>query len=80
MIESPKSLTAIVHIKFHYEELGKQQNKLGGDELDMIGKLLERASTLGPDMQELLGKFADYLQKVGCKEDGQKGPGGQNPS
>jgi hypothetical protein len=70
MLGSPKSLTAIVHVRFQYEEL---EAELGGAELDMIGKILERASKLEPDMREIMLKFADFLQGqgVGQKEDGQ---------
>ena len=69
MIGPPKSLTAIVHVRFHYDEEGETEP--GAADLEMVGKLLERASKMEPDMRDILVKFADYLQKVGRKEDGQ---------
>lgn len=70
MIGSPKSLTAIVHVRFHH-------NKESGSEswpsdLEMVGKILERASEMGPDMQEILVKFADYLRDLDGTKVGQK--------
>jgi len=67
MIESPKSLTAIVHVKFHYKELGSKP--VDQDEIEMLAKILDQGSELSPGMQEILLKFADYLNQ-NMKRDG----------
>jgi len=72
-MESPKSLTAMVHVRFHYRELPSQAPSKS--EIEVLGSLLERASKLDPDLQELLVRFADYVK--GSSE----GTGvGQSPS
>ncbi len=62
MFESPKSLTAVVHVKFHYKEV--ELKPVGEADVEMISRILEKASGLDPDHQELLVKFADYISQV----------------
>lgn len=61
----PKSLTAIVHVKFHYKELGTKPVDEG--ELEIMGRIMNRASELPPELQEVLVKFAECLNKQGNK-------------
>ncbi len=68
MIETPKSLTAIVHMRFHYEELKSKLPSEG--EIEILAKLMDQASELDPDLQEILIKFASHLKKT-------EAPGGQ---
>lgn len=62
MMETPKSLTAIVHMRFHYEE---SKSKLPSEgEIEILAKLMDRASELDPSFQEILIKFASHLKKT----------------
>jgi len=62
MTMSPKSLTAVVHVRFHYEEPEAKPPSQG--EIQILSSLMDRASELNPEMQEVLVKFASYLKKV----------------
>lgn len=66
-MESPKSLTAIVHVNFHYGEL--EAKPVGQNEIVMMGRILDQASELDPELQKILARFADYLN--GLKTDAQ---------
>ena len=59
MFESPKSLTATVHVRFNYREA--QSEPVTTSEVEMLNKILDKASELSPDHHELLVKFADYI-------------------
>lgn len=65
MMESPKSLTAIVHVRFHYKE--PETKLVSESELEMLGRILDRASELPPEQQEIMVKFAKYLAELGQK-------------
>ncbi|MBU0847369.1 hypothetical protein KKH23_09325 [Patescibacteria group bacterium] len=64
-MKSPKSLTAVVHVKFHYEDgEGKGGIKSVSDrDIEVISRVLDRAAGLEPELQEVLVKFADYLSQ-----------------
>lgn len=64
-IETPRSLTAIVHVKFNYQEPKAQPVTEG--EIELLSRILDQASECSPEQQELLVKFADYLRKLGVK-------------
>ncbi|MBA7637671.1 hypothetical protein ES703_45317 [subsurface metagenome] len=66
MIEAPKSLTAVVHVRFHYEE--PEAKPVGEGDVEIISRILDRGSELSPDMQEILAKFANYLSELGEKQ------------
>ena len=59
IVESPKSLTAVVHVNFHYQE--PQVKPVGEGEIEILSRILNQASGLSPEMQEVLVKFADHL-------------------
>lgn len=62
MIQSPKSLTAVVHVKFHY---GEEETKQPGEaQVELLSNVMDSASEMSPELQEVLAQFADYLQKV----------------
>jgi len=65
MIESPKSLTAIVHIRFHYKE--QETKPVGEGEIEIMSRILDRTSELSPELQEMVVNFTDYLNKHGGK-------------
>ncbi|MBA7695670.1 hypothetical protein ES703_104302 [subsurface metagenome] len=65
MMESPKSLTAVVHVKFHYKDT--EAKPVSDSDLKMISRILDTASSMEPEFQELLVKFADHLRKLGEK-------------
>jgi len=59
MIDTPKSLTAVVHVKFNYQEpTGKTPDPR---EVEILSRILDQASSLSPELQEIMVKFADYL-------------------
>ena len=55
----PSSLTAIVNMRFHYDE--KQRKLVGEAEIKLLGELLGRVAKLGSELQELLVTFADHM-------------------
>lgn len=66
MLETPKSLTAVVHVMFNYKEPEAKPPSEG--ETQIMGRILDHASELSTDEQELLVKFADYINHLGEKE------------
>lgn len=62
MFESPKSLTATVHVRFNYKEL--ESAPVTASDVEMLNKILDKASGLSPDHQDLLVKFADYIKEL----------------
>lgn len=66
-MESPKSLTAIIHVKFDYK--GAEQ-PISQGEMEILSHILDRAVELSPESREILVKFADYLSQ----------PPGQSPA
>jgi len=60
-MEFPASLTAIVHMRFHYDE--KERKIVGEAYVQLLDELMGRAAGLDPELQELLVKFADYVSK-----------------
>lgn len=71
MIEKPKSLTAVVHVNFKYDE--SESKKISEPEIEILNRILDQASDLTPDMQEVLVKFAEYMNKL--QEQGRAEPG-----
>lgn len=69
MLESPKSLTATIHVKFHYKEPEAEPIREG--QAEIMNRILDRTSELDPELQELVVKFASYLNDIGQKEDKQ---------
>jgi len=59
MIETPKSLTAIIHVRFNYQDA--EAKTPGTGEIELLSRILDKASGLSPEMQEVVVKFADYL-------------------
>ena len=59
-MDLPISVTAIVHLKFHFD---KESRKIIGEaEIQLIDELMAQASDLDPELQELLLKFANYMK------------------
>lgn len=59
MIETPKSLTAIIHVKFNYEQSAAKTPD--AKDIELLSNILDQTSNLAPEMQEIIAKFADYL-------------------
>ena len=59
MFESPKSLTAVIHIRFQ-EPTGKPPTV---EEKEILSRMMDEADELDPELNEILVKFADYLNK-----------------
>lgn len=66
MIQSPKSLTATIHIRFHYAE--PETSPVTEGEAAMVGRLLEQTADLDPDLQEVMIKFANFLKRSSASE------------
>ncbi len=66
MIESPRSLTAVIHINFHYGEAGAEATE---NDIETLSKLLDQALELSPEHLELLIKFANRLKET-CNKSG----------
>lgn len=69
MFQAPKSLTATVHVRFHYQE--PESGAVDAGEIEMVSKILDQASELSPELRELLVKFANYLNELSHKTDEQ---------
>ena len=63
MMHVPKSLTAVVHVRFKESET----QEVDASEIEMMSKILDQASEMPPDLQEILAKFAEYLGTLGKK-------------
>lgn len=61
-MESPKSLTAVVYVRFNYQDKGTEAKPLGRGELEMLNRLMDQACNLPVDLQEMLVKFGSYLK------------------
>lgn len=60
MIQSPRSLTAIVHVKFHYGEgISKAPDE---SQIELLNNLMEKTSSLDPELQRILVGFADQMK------------------
>ena len=66
IFESPKSLTATVHVRFKYSESAAAP--VTATDVEMLNNILDRASELSPDHRELLVKFAEYINGLYKKE------------
>ena len=71
ILQSPKSLTATIHVRFHYKEEEEQQKPPDEDGLQIINRLLDKAAELQPSLQDLLVRFADHLKNISTNEQGQ---------
>lgn len=60
MFESPKSLTAVIHVRFHYQEPDGKGGSEGG--VALMDEILEQTSELPPELQEVVVKFVDFLK------------------
>ena len=63
MFQSPKSLTAVVHVRFSYEE--PTSKSPSESEVEILSRLMDQSSELEPSLQEILVQFAEHLKKVG---------------
>ncbi|MBA7700237.1 hypothetical protein ES703_108947 [subsurface metagenome] len=61
MLQTPKSLTATIHVRFNYQDLDKDPVTEG--ETEMLARVLDQAGEMEPEMQEILIKFAGYLNQ-----------------
>ena len=60
MFESPKSLTAVIHIRFQ-EPTGKPPIE---EEIEILNRMMDDADELDPELSEILVQFADYINKA----------------
>lgn len=51
IFQSPKSLTATIHVRFHYKE-EEQQKPPDESGLQIINRLLDKAGGLEPELQD----------------------------
>jgi len=62
----PLSMTATIHVKFHYQDT-KTKGVEKGD-VEMINHILERASGMSPEERTFLTRFAEHLSNQGKAE------------
>jgi len=60
MMQPPRSLTAVVHVKFHYGEAVSEKPDEG--QVELLNKLMENTSSLDPELQRILVDFANQMQ------------------
>lgn len=70
MLQTPKSLTAVVHVKFHYKE--PEMKSVSEGEIEMVSRMLNHASEMPVEYQEILIKFADHLKQFAGKTSRQR--------
>lgn len=68
IFESPRSLTATIHVRFNYSEPAAEP--VTAMDVEIVNKILDQASELSPEHRELLAKFAEYINGF-CKKEGQ---------
>lgn len=61
MIKTPMSLTATVHVRFHYTESEIKAASMG--ETELLARVLDQATDMDSELQELLVKFANFLNQ-----------------
>jgi len=67
----PTSMTALINIKFHYDE---ETRKLSGEvDLQLLDELIGEAKDLQPDLQEILIRFAQSINKTSGETSPNKG-------
>jgi len=67
----PTSMTALVNVKFHYDE---EARKLVGEaEIQLLDELLGNAQELKPELQEVLFKFAQTMNRTAKGSQEKKG-------
>ena len=64
-MESPKSLTAVIHVRFNYKEA--QAKPVDEGQVEIMGQILDKAEELPSEYQEMLVRFANYMQGIGKK-------------
>ena len=76
MIQSLKSLTAVVHVRFNNDE--KINKPPSRQEMELFSQLREQASEMEPELQDILLQFAGHLKKTSTdgkrKETGEQSP------
>jgi len=70
MMGMPKSLTAIVHVRFHYENVKHTGSDGEPRRAELLSRIVERAADLSPELQKILEEFAKQVGEV-PNEDGQ---------
>lgn len=73
-LQMPKSLTATVHVDFNYKKCRAGPPR--EVEIKILDRLMNRAADLEPAMQEMVDKFAAYMDRVYPEREGD----GQDPS
>lgn len=71
MMQSPTSLTATIHVKFHYGEPGSKL--IDDSQLEMINAILHGANNLDPALQELIIGFVHHLKEVNKDDEAESG-------
>jgi len=67
----PTSMTALINLKFHYDE---ETGKLSGEvDLQLLDELIGEAKDLQPDLQEILIRFAQSINKTSGETSPNKG-------
>ena len=73
MMSTLKSVTGVLHLpdlRLNFY-LSFDETEPEGEDAKKIGRIMDQASDLTPEMQEVLIKFADFLEKHGEKASGQ---------
>ena len=59
MTETPKSLTAAVHVRLNYQESGAEAPD--SREIEILSKIIDHTSSLSPEGLEVVAEVTDYL-------------------
>lgn len=75
MMQSPRSLTATVHVRFYYDDQeaasgSKRQASDSESHTKIIADILDKASDMDLGLQELLVRFAEFLQQQRAETEG----------
>lgn len=64
MMGMPMSFTAIVHVRFHYEDVKRTCGHGEPRRAELLSRLVETAADLSPELQKVLMEFASQVNEV----------------
>jgi hypothetical protein len=72
MMELPESLTAIVHVRFHYGKgNGNGEERCGTEprRAELLSKIVEKVSTMSPELQKVFEEFTERVEEVNSQKE-----------
>ena len=67
-MQTPKSLTATIHVRFNHKE--QESTPIVPVDTEILARILDQTSEMPPELQELVIQFANYLNNQKRREEG----------